>query len=345
MRTTIMKRALIALAGALIAAIALADIRGTWTIEHPSRAGEGTVQLNLSRDHNHFGSTFPTASFTNLSLADGASQFELRAEAGTIRFDGTFRDGDGAGHFTFLPNAKFADTLRSMNVREIGDVDDEKLLQLAMHGVSTDFIRSMRAEGYDVTLDKYVAMRIFRVTPQLIQELRTLGFDKLSYDNLIASRVHRVTPDYIRSMRAAGYTLSMNDLLASRIHRVDPDFAKQMRDLGYPNLKFDDMIAFRIHGVTPEFISTLKTLGYQNVDGNDLVAMRIHGVTPDFIKELAELGYRNISIDNLVTMRIHGVTPKYIRELKDAGYEKVPVEKLVSMRIHGVDAAFIGKLK
>ena len=101
-----MKRALIALAGALVAAIALADIRGTWTMEHPARANEGTVQLNISREHNQFGSTFPISSFSGLSLADGASKFELLAEAGTIRFDGTFRDGDGAGHFSFLPNAK-----------------------------------------------------------------------------------------------------------------------------------------------------------------------------------------------------------------------------------------------
>ncbi|MCU1231180.1 MAG: Regulatory sensor-transducer, BlaR1/MecR1 family, partial [Acidobacteria bacterium] len=239
-----MRRALIALAGALVAAIALADIRGTWTIERSSRI-DGNVQLNLSRDHNHFGSNFPIASFSGLSLADGASQFELRAEAGTIRFDGTFRDGDGAGHFTFASNPKFAGTLRSMNVREIGDVDDEKLLQLALHGVSTDFIRAMRAEGYDVTLEKYVSMRIFHVTPDVIHELRALGFDKLSYDDLIASRVHRVTPDYIRSMRAAGYSLSMDQLLASRVHRADPEFAIKMRDLGYPNMKFDDMIAFR----------------------------------------------------------------------------------------------------
>ena len=221
--------ALIALAGALVAAIALADIRGTWTIEKSSRHDD-RVQLNLSREHNNFGSTFLLSSFTGLSLADGASNFELRAEAGTVRFDGTFRDGDGAGHFTFTPNSAFVKTLRSMNVPGIDDVDDEKLLELALHGVSTDFIRSMRAEGYDVTLDKYVGMRIFNVTPAVVQELRTLGFDRLKYDDLIASRIHGVTPDFIRKMAALGYhhrgchlEAAALDLVLRLAPRPDPD--------------------------------------------------------------------------------------------------------------------------
>jgi len=249
--------ALIALAGALVAAIALADIRGTWTIEKSSRHDD-RVQLNLSREHNNFGSTFLLSSFTGLSLADGASNFELRAEAGTVRFDGTFRDGDGAGHFTFTPNSAFVNTLRSMNVPGIGEVDDEKLLELALHGVSTDFIRSMRAEGYDVTLDKYVGMRIFNVTPAVIQELRTLGFDRLKYDDLIASRIHGVTPEFIRKMAALGY------------HHID----------------LDDLVAMRIHGVTPKFIRELKDAGYEGVPVDKLVSMRIHGIDAAFIRKV-----------------------------------------------------------
>ena len=32
----------------------------------------------------------------------------------TLAFDGSFRDGEGAGHFTFTPNETYLSTLRSM---------------------------------------------------------------------------------------------------------------------------------------------------------------------------------------------------------------------------------------
>jgi len=311
-----MKHILAFAAAFLLAFTARAEIRGTWTAlrnDDPSR-----IQLNLDRPHNHFGSGFAISAFSGLSqdtiATQGDVKFELNREAGVIAFDGSFLHGDGAGHFVFTPSTSYASMLKSMGVRSDEELDDDKLLALTLHDVSGDFIRGMRSAGYDEPLEHYESMRIFKVTPELVTELRSLGFGHLSFDDLIASRIHKVTPDYIRAMRAAGYCeLSMESLIATRIHRATPEFLQQMAAVGYSHLSYDDLIAFRIHGVSPEFVSALHDLGYNNVPAEDLVAMRIHRVTPE-----------------------------YIRDVEKAGYEHVPVEKLIEMKIHGIDSRMLG---
>lgn len=311
----------------LLAAPAFAQIQGSWTAT-PSEKSPGRLHLNMARRNSNSGQTMNVSDFTGLSATTiNAStstpvRFELRREAGTITYEGTFKGGFGAGQFSFAPNRAYEAAIRALGVpgdrkkRGDGNIDDEDLLHLTIHDVSSEFIRSMKAEGFDETLDQYMAMRIFNVNPALVRDFRAIGFTDLDAEDLVSSQIHGATPAYIREMRAAGFNkLDMEGFVASRIHSVTPQFAREMAEMGYKDLDFDDLTAFRIHGVTSEFVRALRDLGYRNVDSDDLVAMRIHRVTPEFI-----------------------------RELRDAGYTNVPVEKLVSMRIHGIDAAFVKKM-
>ncbi|PYQ26526.1 MAG: hypothetical protein DMF56_24205 [Acidobacteria bacterium] len=316
-----MKRTFVITAALLFAATtAFADLHGSWTAS-VSDTKPGRLHMNITRGNNHqFGNSMNIADFTNLTEGQVNSgvaapvQFQLARDAGTVSFEGTFKNGDGAGQWTFAPSRSYVASIRALGV----DFDDEKtdeddLLGYALLDVSTSYIKSMMSIGYRESMDKYTSMRIFNVTPEYVAEMRDAGFDHLSADDLVTTRIHKVTPDYIRQMRAAGWKLSLDELVSTRIHKATPEFAEEMRKLGYPDLSYDDLIAFRIHKVTPEFI-----------------------------KDLRELGYDHVSADNLVSMRIFKVTPEYIRDLKAAGYSGIPVEKLIDMKIHRID---ITKLK
>ncbi|HEU4520703.1 MAG TPA: hypothetical protein VFT12_01800 [Thermoanaerobaculia bacterium] len=311
------------------AASAAAQIRGAWTAE-VNESDPSKFHLQISRRNNNSGRTMRVSSFAGLSAAQMRSttqvpaNFALRSEAGAIDFEGTFKEGYGAGQFTFTPNPSFLDNVRSLGVSvEPGGKHrgrernlDERLLHYTINDVTTAFIRSMQAEGYNVSLDEYLSFRIFRVDPQLVRDLASLGYRNIDADDLVSSQIHRVTPQYIRDMNAAGFRdLALHDLVSTRIHRVTPEFAREMSELGYSNL-----------------------------DRGDLTSFRIHRVTPEFIRELRELGYDNIPASKLVSMRIHRVTPEFIREMKAAGYSNIPVDKLISMKIHGVDAVFTRKM-
>lgn len=287
----------------LVAAIALTlttaawaeEIRGTWAA---SSEKDGSLYVSVTRRHHQNGHTYALNAFEGLTDAQlnvatqTPVQFRLRREAGTVNFEGVFKQREGAGHFTFAPNPRFLETLRSLGVEPSRSekhkkTDEESLFALALHDVSSDFIRSMQAEGYRVGFDEYVSMRIFKVSPALIAELRQLGYDKIPHDDLIASQIHKATPTFIRQVRALGYT----------------------------SLSMDDLVAFRIHRVTPEFIEELGTLGYRAIAADDLVAMRIHRVTPDFIREMREAGYTNVPVEKLIEMRIHGLDAIFAKKM------------------------------
>jgi hypothetical protein len=319
------------------------------------------MYIRISRGPTYnTGTTMPLSTFTGLTAAQTNAaamtpvQFAIRAEAGTVAFEGTFRNGQGAGQFTFTPNRAYFDSVRALGIdttlggrrRHQRDRDEEDdLFDLAVHDVSIAFIKSMIAEGYRVSLEKYLEMRIFNITPEYIREMRSLGFKDIEVDELVASKIHRVTPQFVREMRAAGWDLSLDELQSSSIHGATPAFAAEMRKLGYGNLTHDELVSFRIHRVDAEFIAAMRKAGYDHLDADDLVSFRIHRVTPEFVAEMRKLGYDRLTPDDLVSMRIHRVTPEFIRELEQAGYVKVPVEKLISMRIHGIDAKMIRKLR
>src|SRR5687767_12252414 len=118
-----MKRTLtLTLAVFLFAATASAELKGSWTATTDDEK-DGRIHLNINRGKfQNMGNNFNLSAFTGLSQAqiDSATQvpvqFEMRREAGLVSFDGLFKNGDGAGHFTFTPNHNYANTIRSLGV-------------------------------------------------------------------------------------------------------------------------------------------------------------------------------------------------------------------------------------
>ena len=301
------------------------ELPGDWNLyvseKHPDR-----FQLTLRRGlRDNSSSQFPRADFTGLTNAQVESagrvpvQFELRREAGSFAFEGTFRNGHGAGEFTFTPDPEYPRRLRAMGVDfPSGKLeDDEQLYYFAMFDVSSDFIRAMRKIGYDVSLDMYQQFRIFGVDPEYVQAMAAVGYKDLRAEKLVETRIHGATPEYIREMRAAGNDLSLDEYIQSRIFQVTPEFAAEMGKAGYPNVDHDTLVQFKIHGVTPEFIRDLRALGYTRLPASKLVEMRIHGVTPEFIRRVEKAGYHKVPVDKLVQMRIFDIEPEMVRALDD----------------------------
>ncbi|WP_052518415.1 hypothetical protein [Archangium violaceum] len=199
---------------------------GTWT----ATPREDSLQMNFRvHEHGNMGLGIPRASFQGLNTEDGAdTKFQLVREAGTLRFEGRFANGEGAGHYTFEPNAAYLEEMRKL--------------------------------GYtNITPDEHFQLAIFDLGPARVKALAELGYAKMSHDELLQVAIFQVTPEHIRALKAAGYDkLTMDDLVATRIHGVTPKFVQEIREAGYPNVTLEQLVDMRIHGIDGNYIRALS---------------------------------------------------------------------------------------
>jgi Zn-dependent protease with chaperone function len=174
-------------------------------------------------------------------------------------------------------------------------------------GHKADYIDEMRGAGYDVDIDKYVAMKVQGITADYAREMAQAGLGKPSADDLIAMKVQGVTPDYVSQLHAAG---------------MDPS-------------SMGDLVAYRIFHVTPEFLAGMKAAGFDSIPPSKLIALRVHGITPEYAKSVKEQ-YPNVTLDELVQLRIFHIDDAFLAAAKRHGFTSLSIQKLVQLRISGV---------
>ena len=176
----------------------------------------------------------------------------------------------------------------------------------SFEGHST-YIDRMKAAGYDVDLDKYIAMKIQRVTPEYAAEMSKIGFGKLSADDLVACKIQGVDPEAIQEMKKQGLEVSsVHDAITYRIFQVTPEFVTQMKAAGFTNLNSKDLVSLRVQGVTPEYARSI-TQQYPGATIQDIVKTKIFNIDAAFIASAKEHGFKDLSLEKLVKLRISGI--------------------------------------
>lgn len=169
------------------------------------------------------------------------------------------------------------------------------------------YIDRMKAAGYDVDLDKLIAMKIQNVTPEYAHEMNQLGFGKLSADDLIACKIHGVSPEAIAEFKKQGLEVkSIQDAISYRIFEVTPQFTEGMKAAGFKDLDSKKLVALRVQGVTPEYARSIVQQ-YPGATIDDVIKTRIFKIDADFIAEAKKHGFNNLSLDKLVQLRISGL--------------------------------------
>ncbi len=169
------------------------------------------------------------------------------------------------------------------------------------------YIDRMKAAGYDVDLDKLIAMKVQDVTPEYAQAMAQAGFGKPSADELIACKIQGVTPEYVSELKQKGFQIE----------------------------SFQDAITFRIFGITPEFAAGMKSAGFPDLTSKQLVSLRVQGVTPEYAQQIAQ-AYPGATVDDVIKTRIFHIDAAFIESAKKHGFTHLSLEKLVRLRITGL---------
>jgi hypothetical protein len=296
-----------------------ADIHGTWTAE--LHGGKVFLQVRTSpppewnrggeRNDWSLGQSFPVDELSGLpgnddQLTAATVRFELRREAGTLGLDGAFRDGRGAGLFTFTPRAQFADEMKRLGFTE------------------------------DLPLWRRFQFAVQDVGPRYVNALKSEGFTNLTLDAITRSRNHGVTLDYIKSMKAEGYRgATIEEFVRTKDHGVTPTYVQEMRKAGFTNAAIEDLVRAKDHGVNGAYVTELANHGYKGLPLEDVVRARDHGVTADYMADMKAIA-KDATLQQIIRMRDHGVTPGFVNHARARGFTTSDPDELVRLKDRGL---------
>jgi hypothetical protein len=294
-------------------------VNGTWTAELDRAGDRMHLQLRATsndadgqrRDFNT-GQSLATAEFTG--LPDGGTRssaaavtFELRREAGTLDFDGAFRDGRGAGLFTFVPRSEFTAEMRGLGYT--GDIPAWQRFQLTVHDVGPRYIRALETEGYDnLTLGDILRGRSHGLTLDYIREMKAEGYRSADWSALVRARDHGAIPAYVQALRRAGFAgLPLEEVVRAKDHGATVAFIQELTGGGDRGLTLADVIRAKDHGVSGAYLAEMRAIGFKDLTLADVIRLRDHGVTPGFINHVRARGYRESTVDDVIRLKNRGV--------------------------------------
>src|SRR5688572_2456728 len=257
------------------------QFRGNWSIAPSKEAGMVKFGITYRDDKNQsqHESDWPVSALQGIDLTTAGKhdvRFTVTREAGRIDGEGFVKGGEGAGIFRFEPNPNYAPAMARLGFH---DIDAHKQFAMAIHDVTQEFARTMKAENlHGLDTDKLIAFRIFDVNPRFIREMRAEGLPAKEADTLIAFRVHEVTPAIVRELRKTGIALGEDRLIAFAVHEVTPEYVAKVRSMGLGQPDADQLIAMRVHEVTPEYIAQMKSRGLKNLTFDQLIELKVHDI-------------------------------------------------------------------
>lgn len=198
----------------------------------------------------------------------------------------------------------------------------------------------------DWTVEQLIEMKAVGVTPEYIESLRKLGYDKLTPQQLTELSALGVNEDYIKQARAwRGGNLTIRELVELKAVGLNGDYISQMKSAGYNALTTSQLTQMRALGVTPEYVAAMRQLGFGNLSAEQLISLRALGVSESFVREAQGWGFGDLSIEDLTQIRALGVSQEYIRAMKALGFDNLSLKKLIEMRALGVSENFIREMR
>src|SRR6266849_1636687 len=328
---------------------AQSDVNGTWTAELRNAKMFLQVRTAPPKEWNgdrwngdwSIGQSFPIEERAGIPPNDEQFsvtniKFDLHREAGTLAFEGAFRDGRGAGLFRFSPRVQYTVEMKTLGYNE--DLPPWRRFQLAIHDVGPKYVKELKTEGYDkLSLDQIQRAKTHGVTIEYIRDLKGQGFRTVALESLVRTRDHGVTAEYIKALKAEGYTsASLDQFVRLRDHGVRAAFVQELKAAGYDKLGAEDLVRLHDHGVTAGFVRDLAAQGFKNIALEDVVRTRDRGVSAEFVADMKELGFKDLTLQQIIRLRDHGITPGFVNHARARGFKQADVDELVRLKNGGL---------
>lgn len=275
---------------------------GTWKAEIDG----DKLRMEMTYRQSGWGSwtsvdEYPISQLTGFSPGRNVN-FELRRSAGTFHFQGSFQGKRGRGTCGFKPNPELK--------KELGQsLSADRALEFAIHDISLDFIREMKALGVGFSRKRPAKTGFFEQVDRLAQ-------------NVLDPDPNRNDP--------------LRRLVDLKIHEITPEYVRGLKEAGYPNLQTWQLVELKVHDIEPEYVQGLHASGYRHLPPYQITQFRIHDITPEWLRGIVEAGVADVTPEQIISLRIHDIDGDFIREARDKGHTKLSAEELVSLKVQGI---------
>jgi hypothetical protein len=184
-----------------------------------------------------------------------------------------------------------------------------------------------------VSANDLVAIKAMNISTDYIASLKAVGYDNLSNHDLIAMKSQDIGPDYIQKLQGAGYTnVPAHDLIAMKSQDIDMEYLKSFEPVGFSKVGIHDAISLKAMNITPEYVKSFQGAGFKNMSLHDVVSLKAQNITPDLIKEYQGLGLGDVSLHDVISARATGTTPAFIKSMKEKGHNLKSIQKYIQLK-------------
>ena len=208
-------------------------------------------------------------------------------------------------------------------------------VQAAPAPEQTSYIDGLRAAGIsDLSVDNLISLKVQRVTPEYVRQMRTAGLDP-SVHNLIGMRVQGVTPEYARAVQGTGLRPTAEDLIRMKAMGISPDYARAVRS-SFPDATIHDLVSLKAQGIEPGDAEQYRKLGVKDVTLHQLISLKAVGATVEYVRALQSAGFSNVSAHEYISARSQGITPEFAKTVRDHGFKAATLRQLIDLKAAGV---------
>jgi beta-lactamase regulating signal transducer with metallopeptidase domain len=130
-----------------------------------------------------------------------------------------------------------------------------------------------------ISVDKLIECKEHGVTPEFIRSLKKMGYTDITPDDAVRLVDHGVSLEFITGLKALGYTdISLSKAVEAVDHGVNAEYIKRIRQLGFADLSINKAIELVDHGVTSDFIAAWKKRTGTRLELNDYIRLRDAGI-------------------------------------------------------------------
>ncbi len=223
--------------------------------------------------------------------------------------------------------------------RAVRDADPHastrQLMDLRNHGVSAQFLAGARRAGYkNFSADDFIQLAMHGVSTDFLSELKADGYN-LNAQDIVELAMHGVSGHFVADLKDAGYNLSSHEIVDLSNHGVSSNYLRDLHSYGL-RPSASDLVQLTMHGVNADYLAELNAAGYGKLSAGEITDLRSHGVSTRFIREAKDLGY-DFTPQELMDLTSHGVDARYLRHLKETGMKDLTASQIEKLRMHGVD--------